>query len=132
MIRLGIAIILAATLHAQSWYNTSYGYRKAIAIDHRRVPASLTDFDFHYFDDVDPDLVGHVQASGADITFKAADGVTALDFKLTYDGNTNKLYARIRIQALSSSTDTVIWMYFGNPSAGSEANPAGVWNKFRG
>ncbi|RLF33971.1 MAG: hypothetical protein DRN08_05055, partial [Thermoplasmata archaeon] len=46
----------------------------------------------------------------------------------TFDGNTGKLVAWVRISSLSSTEDTILYMYYGNPNCGNQENVSGTWN----
>ena len=41
---------------------------------------------------------------------------------------TGNLVAWVKIPTLSSTTDTIIYMYYGNAAAGTQENPNGVWD----
>jgi hypothetical protein len=63
------------------------------------------------------------------VVFTASDGTTKLDHEVEqYTSGTGTLVAWVRIPSLSSTVDTQIYMYYGNPSVGSQANPTGVWD----
>lgn len=120
-----------------------FQYRKPITIDYTKVGCSsgVTNF---------PALIslsgvteikttangGHVQsASGYDITFRASDGVTVLDHEVeNYNGSAGTLAAWVRVPVLSGTTNTVLYMYYGNSSVSSPTqNPTGVWDSnFKG
>ena len=110
------------------WYDTDWLYRKMITIDHTRVPDNLTDYPM-MFKTIDIDLKNKAQNDGDDILFTAADGTTKLDHEIEqFDGVTGIFVAWVRIPALSSSADTNIYMYYGNPGAANQQNVTGVWN----
>jgi len=73
---------------------------------------------------------GSVQNSnGWDIIFTDSGGVNQLDHELvSYDAVTGDLVAWVST-ALSASSDTDIYMYYGNGAISCDpSNPAGVWN----
>jgi len=76
---------------AVSWYDTGWGYRKKITIDHTKVSGTLTDFPVYVeFTDNDLRLTysgGHVgKSNGGDILFTASNGVTKYSHELqNYD-----------------------------------------------
>jgi len=119
---------------------TKFTYRKEITIDKDQVGTScgsdLTDFPFMINIQNDSDLKttangGYVQDSnGYDIIFRASDGSSQLDHEIEqYDGNTGTLVAWVRIPVLSVTTDTTIYMYYGNSTITSPTeNPTGVWD----
>ena len=117
--------------------STGYGNQRVILIDHTRVPnTDQINFPF-LFNTTDPDLAtvdngGHVaNLNGYDIIFSSdPNGQTKLDFEVEqYNPVTGQLVAWIRVPTLSHSSDTVIYVFYGNPAiTASQANPAGVWD----
>ncbi len=123
-----------------SWYNTGWGYRKAITIDHNKVASStsetyanfpvlisMTDADLKY-----TGSSGYVASStGADILFTSSDGTTKLNHELEkYSSSTGETIAWVKLPSLSTSTDTTLYMYFGNSSStlASQASSTAVWD----
>ncbi|MFX0052834.1 MAG: DUF2341 domain-containing protein [Candidatus Hermodarchaeota archaeon] len=111
-------------------YFTHY---KEIIIDHSMVsglddlinfPVLISCFDKNLHDNVH-------QSNGNDIAF--SDGVSWLDheielFNKSHNNTHAQLVTWVRIPSLSPSMDTVIRMYYGNSTIGSQENPEGVWN----
>ncbi len=123
------------------WYNNGWSNRKAVTINHTDVSgaASLTNFPM-LFSVTDANLRtvanggGVGNADGSDILFTAADGVTKLNHELeSYNGTTGQVIAWVQIPALSPTTDTVVYLYYGNAGAANQANAGGVWDSnFKG
>ena len=112
------------------WYSVggAWNYRKALTINHGQVAGSLTNFPV-LISVTDSDLAAGAQASGNDILFTAADGVTKLNHEIEqYVSGTGQLIAWVQVPSVSSASDTVIYMYYGNASAAGQANAAGVWD----
>lgn len=118
------------------WYNPSWLYRKSITIDHTKVgngSEDQTNF---------PVLISlsgltNINANGTDIRFTAGDGTTELPREIeSYAVGT--LVAWVKVPTLSYTTDTVIYMYFGNagasePAANSAYGSQNVWDSnFKG
>jgi hypothetical protein len=113
-----------------------YNYQRSLTINHLMIPNT---------DQVDyPMLVsgtypflasiasgGQVQnAQGYDIIFTSdAAGQSPLDFEIdSYNGTTGTAAFWVRIPLLSHTTDTTIYMWYGNSSiTSSQENIAGVW-----
>jgi hypothetical protein len=98
------------------WYNNSWTLRKKITIDKTKVPnTNQTNF---------PVLVSltglsNINANGTDIRFTSADGATELAREIeSYADGT--LVAWVKVPVLSTSANTDIYMYYGNPSATTE------------
>jgi len=123
---------------------TGYQFRKKITIDKDELDGdcatdlenlanfpllvTLTGSDF-------ADVAANTGYEGYDIIFKDADG-NLLDHEIEeYDETTNKrLVAWVRVPTIYYDRDTVIWMYYGNPSVTAPTeNPEGVWDdNFKG
>jgi len=113
--------------HPEHWWNSNWQYRKLITIDHTKVAANLTDFPV-LIDITDTDLASKAQEDGDDIAFTDYDSVK-LDHEIElFDGTTGSLAAWVRIPEFSSTTDTTIYMYYGNVAASDQENAAGVWD----
>jgi hypothetical protein len=116
--------------------DAGYSYRKSITIRAASVAGSLTDFPVLVSIGSDSQLKtvangGHVRNSnGYDIVFRAADGTTPLYHEVeAYVPLTGQLIAWVKVPSISSSTDTVIYLYYGDSSVTStQESPAAVWD----
>jgi hypothetical protein len=111
---------------AGEWWNPDWKYRKTITINHLKVNATLTDFPV-LISLTDPDLASKAQNDGRDIVFTDSS-LVKLDHEIeSYDHSMGKLIAWVQAN-VSSTLDTVLQMYYGNPSASNQQNPTGVWD----
>ena len=61
--------------------------------------------------------------------FTAGDGTTPLNYEIeSYSSTTGQVIAWVQIPSLSTTVDTLIYMYYGNPSATNQQNGPGVWD----
>jgi len=114
-----------------NWYSASWSYQKAITINHAEVSGSsnLTDFPALISLAADPDLAAHAQSSGNDILFTDASGINKLNHEIeTYNTTSGQLIAWVQVPSVSPVADTVIYMYYGNPSAVSQQSRTLVWD----
>jgi hypothetical protein len=134
---IAIAMILAAmfvvtlnikpALSDAGWWNSSWSYRKKMTIDHTKVSADLVNFPV-LVDVVDSDLKSKALSNGYDIAFTDASE-TKLDHEIElYNSGTGHAIAWVNVPSVSSTVDTVIYMYYGNPSASNQQNIAGTWD----
>ncbi|UCE72829.1 MAG: DUF2341 domain-containing protein, partial [Methanomassiliicoccales archaeon] len=109
----------------------SWSYRKPITINSSEVTADLTNFPI-LINITDSDLSSKARSDGYDIVFTSSDGRTRLNHEIeSYTSGTGKLDAWVKIQSLSSSSDTIIYMYYGNSGQSSSTeNPEGVWDDY--
>lgn len=123
-----------------SWYSSSWNYRKKITIDNQKVASTtgpnITNFPM-LFSVTDSELKftsfgGKVASStSGDILFTLGNGTTALNYEIEkYASTTGELVAWIQIPFLSSTSTTPIYMYLGNPSAPTPAasTAQNVWD----
>lgn len=112
-----------------NWYNNVWQKRKLITIDHTKVTANQTNFPILIKESSDADLVARAQSSGNDIMFTDSNGTTKLAFQTeSYDSATGALVAWVKVPFLSATTDTTLYMYYGNASAGVQQDPTNVWD----
>jgi len=109
------------------WGNADWKYRKKIAIDHTKVSASLSNLPV-LISITDADLAIKAQPNGGDIIFTDADN-NRLDHETElYNGTAGRLIAWVNVPQISSTTDTTIYMYYGNPGVEDQQKPALVWD----
>ncbi|GLZ30154.1 hypothetical protein Lesp02_23440 [Lentzea sp. NBRC 105346] len=112
----------------QGWYNSSWRYRKAITIDRTKVGATLTNFPF-LVSRTDSDLAADAQSDGDDILFTSSDGTTKLNHQIeSFTSGTGVLVSWVNVPTVSNTTDTIIYMYYGNASAANQQNATAVWD----
>ncbi len=109
------------------WWNASWQYRQTITINHAQVAATMTNFPV-LISISDSYLASYAQSNGHDIVFTDASG-NKLNHQIErYNATTGGLTAWVQVPSLSSTTDTILYMYYGNPSASNQQNPSGVWD----
>jgi len=132
-----LAVGLILPLVSVPSFAQSYSYRRAITIDHTKIPnTDQTNFPvlisgtYSYLATVANG--GKVQnANGFDIIFTSdVAGNTKLDHEIeSYSPATGAINFWVRIPALSHTTDTVIYLQYGNSTiVTSQENKSGVWS----
>lgn len=117
-----------------SWYSTggTWSARQKITIDHTKVSTNdQTDFPVLVrINDQSNPLFTTAQSDGDDILFTSSNGTTKLSHDLERFSATSskEMIAWIKIPTLSSSADTVLFMYYGNASSGDMRDKTGVWS----
>ncbi|MCU1244043.1 MAG: LamG domain protein jellyroll fold domain protein, partial [Candidatus Acidoferrum typicum] len=115
----------------------TYSYVRAIALNHGKVPnTDQQNFPVlisgTYSDLANVANGGKVQSlQGYDITFSSdSAGQNRLDHEIdTYNSTTGAVNFWVRIPTLSHTTDTTIYMWYGNSAVTvSQENKAGVWS----
>jgi len=119
----------SAPTQTQLWNDCGWSYRRAITIDRTKVVADQTDFPVLISLASDPGLAAHAQSSGNDIIFTLSDESTKVPHKIeSYTSTTGALVAWVKLPALSSSVNTVLYMYYGNPSSQAQQDSVHNWS----
>jgi len=115
---------------ASGWYDDPHWkYRQKITIHSNQVSGMLTNFPVLITDtNLQSGLWTHAQPDGDDILFTKDDGKTKLSHEIEeYTNTTQKMSMWLNMPVLSNTTDTVIYMYYGNPTAPNQENVSDVW-----
>lgn len=131
-----ICLFSCSRVCAQAWPN-GYSFRRAITINHTKVAnANQTNFPVlvsgTYADLASTANGGSVtNANGYDIIFTSdALGANVLPFEQDgYNASTGQISYWVQVPTLSSSADTVVFVFYGNSSITSDqSNKTGVWD----
>jgi len=121
------------------WYGSAgWGYRMAITVDYTKIATTtaITNFPI-MISTTTPNLKftgsgGHVgKNDGTDILVTASDGTTKLNHEIeTYNSTTGEtiLWVSSGATALSTSTNTTYYVYYGNSGASDQQNATAVWD----
>jgi MSHA biogenesis protein MshQ len=107
-----------------------YAYLRTITISHAKVSGSSSLIDFPVLISLpsDSSLAANAQSSGNDILFTDFSG-NKLNCEIeTYNPASGQLIAWVQVPSVSPAADTVIYMFYGNPSAGNQQNRTSVWD----
>jgi hypothetical protein len=111
-----------------AWWSTSWNYSKPITINHLQVHAALSNFPV-LINITDTDLKDNAQADGDDIAFVSSNNATQYNHEIEkYTSGTGKLVAWVNVTSLSNTTDTIIWMYYGNGGCSSQQHATATWH----
>jgi len=110
------------------WWNTGWSYRREITIGHSKVDEDLTNFPVLISRVSDSDLASHAQSDGDDIAFTDYAGDQLAHEIEIYNSTSGELVAWVNVTSLSSSVDTVLYMYYGNLGCSNQENVAGTWD----
>ena len=125
----GITSILVQPTNAvQAWYHEDWPYRKQLTINPDKIECDLTNFPVMVLRSSDTDLRDNAQDDGDDILFTDSNQ-QKLDHEIElFDGDVGNLVAWVKVPNISSGSDTVIYMYYGNDTVSNQQNPAAVWD----
>jgi len=131
----GMATV-TVTVNSNTPFLSGYDCRKQLTVDASRVSGSsdLNNFPM-LVSFTDADLATLVNGGdvtngdGYDIVFTSADGTTLLSHEiLSYDPTVGTYLAFVSINTLSATTDTDIWMYYGNNTVTMDPSTSATWD----
>jgi len=124
------AISNGRIVHLDPWWDSDWGFKKEITIDHDQVPNILVNFPVLINLSSDGDLVSNIGFSdGRDIAFTDWSESVQLNHEIEFfDDSTGQLVIWVNVTQLNSSSDTSIFMYYGNTGCSNQSNPSGVWD----
>jgi len=109
-----------------SWLD-GWARRKPIDFAASQVPSDQNDFPVYVGIVSDAELAA--VADEPSLIFTGADGVTVLPFEIErFDTASGRLDAWVRLQTLSSSADTRVYLYYDTAMAPAPPDPSGVWD----
>ncbi|HEX2844469.1 MAG TPA: DUF2341 domain-containing protein, partial [Candidatus Limnocylindria bacterium] len=120
-----------ATPEAKAWLD-GWARRKPVTLLASQIEApgdgALTDFPV-LVSVTDPQIAAAALPGGEDIVFTAGDGRTVLASEIeSFTRTDNQLVAWVKVPSLSATTDTRLYVYYGNPSPPPAAPlPEAVW-----
>ena len=114
---------------AVAWVQCDYQYGKKITIQASQVTADQTNFPVLINLSADTELAASARNDGFDIRFTSDNGLTQLSHQIErFDGTTGELVAWVNVSNVSSSINTDIYLYYGNPTATNQEDADGVWD----
>ena len=117
-----------------TWYDSDYGYKKKITIDHTKVSGDEINFpilisvtDANLADEANS---GHVKnSSGYDIIFTNGDEDTQLKHEIERYVNTDGILVFwVKIDSLSSTSDTDLYIYYGKTGVVADPSTTDTWD----
>ncbi|MHC4120802.1 MAG: DUF2341 domain-containing protein [Planctomycetota bacterium] len=111
------------------WYDPAWTNRVLITIDNTKVAGDETDFPVLISqDNMVADFWTVAKSDGTDVVITSDDGETKLKREVGYINTGSQiLEVYVKVPSLSSSSPTVLYLYYGNALA-SETNDTDAWN----
>jgi len=114
-------------IQSNNWWNLDWMYRKEININHSKISTSLSNFPI-VIDIVDIDLAIKAQSDGDDIVFIDENSDKLNHEVESYNSSDGGLITWVNVSSISSSSDTTLFMYYGNPDCENQEDVEGVWD----
>ncbi len=110
------------------WYDRDWLYRKQITIESSQILIDDNNFSV-LVQASDTDLANSARTDGFDILFTDSSGTTTLPYEREdFNSATGDLNAWVKT-SVSSTTDTIIYMYYGNVGASTDnATTTNIWD----
>lgn len=108
------------------WHDPAWAYRKPISISASNVAGPLTNFPV-LISHNDSDLRVRALASGDDLVFTSSDGTTRLAHEIESYSN-GLVAAWVKVPYLATSSNTVLYLYYGNAATTNPPSPSSVWD----
>jgi hypothetical protein len=125
---LGFGLFQYSQQTRAAWYNDAWAYRTKLTIDHTKVGADQTDFPVYIdLSILSSEFHQHVnQTDARDIRITKGDGTTELPREVVgYNKSTKTGEVHFKYTGtLSSTTDTDVYIYYGNATAADYAAAA--------
>ncbi|MES2436602.1 MAG: RHS repeat-associated core domain-containing protein [Patescibacteria group bacterium] len=120
--RLSSATVTASSTSGGSWYNSSWGYRVPITASSSKVLEDIKDV-YVPLSSLPSGFFANAKSDSCDIRMTKADGTTELAIDLVSASTTGQLHFSTG-NSLSTSSSTIFYLYYGNPSASCYASNA--------
>jgi len=106
-----------------AWYNESWTYRVKIIIQSSQINSDLIDFPVYLRgSDFGASVYINAKSAAEDFRFTKADETTELPFEIvSYNSGTNEFEIHVKVDFISNSSDTIIYLYYGNAGASAYA-----------
>ena len=117
-----------------SWHDSTMSYRQSITIDDSKVSGNDNFSDYPILVSISNSNLksANVQSDGADIRFYDSSG-NSLSFEIesfSNNSSSGSITAWVNIPTLSSSADTIIYLYHGNDSSTDGQTTNNVWSNY--
>ncbi|HMA99761.1 MAG TPA: DUF2341 domain-containing protein, partial [Spirochaetota bacterium] len=123
-----IFTVLFSVWNLYSWYDADWGYRRKITINSNSVFGTLTNFPYLVAFTNDSELSNLVgKSDGSDIMFVNHTDSNKLSYEREYYTN-GDFFAWVKVPLLADQSNTVIYMYFGNPLASEQQDRSNTWD----
>ena len=107
------------------WWDAGWPFRKEIRIDSNKVGADVTGFPL-LIDITDSDIAAHAQSTGNDIVFTSKATSRLNHESELSDQLTGHLIAWVSTDLSASINLTILYMYYGNPTAADQQSKTAV------
>jgi len=108
-----------------AWWNSSWAYRIPITIESDYVSSSLVNIPIPVTIN---STVGSMTDNGSSVRFVAADNLTVFAHEQDVFNTSSTSTFWVNVTSISSSSDTLFWLYYNNTEATSNENIVGVWD----
>ncbi len=123
---IGTSLTTKAT---SNWYNPSYSHRLTLTINKEHIGEELTDFPIVVqLDSAQSHLFNTVREDGHDLVFTDKNNQKLSHEIESFDKNNKEATIWLKVPTLKPTEDTVLYLYYGNPTSEDNQNAQDVWS----
>jgi hypothetical protein len=131
LICLGTLLVAGPALAQNPWYDRDWNHRVPFVVQESQIEGNETFTDFALLVLLDGarnvEVFQTAKPDGSDLLFTAGDGVTVLERQIvSFDPVAETAEIWVRANVLSK-TENVFYMYYSNPTANLDPDPAAAW-----
>jgi hypothetical protein len=110
------------------WDANNWDYSRVITIDNDNIETTLTNFPF-LFHETYTDWIAQAQSDGDDFVFSSADNLIQYNHEIeSYNSTSGELIAWVNVTSISDSTDTTLYIHWGNSNCDSMQSETDTWD----
>ena len=109
-----------------AWWDVAWDHYRTVKIDHDYIETDLEYFPILL--ELSDTIGDSCQADGDDIRFVKTDNLTEYFYEIEYWVDNSPRIVWVNVSYLTSLTDEVFLMYYGNAAATDNEHPADTWN----
>jgi hypothetical protein len=123
-----ISVGIEKNISSHNWWDEDWDYCKEITINHDLVDEDLQDFTV-LIHNISSDFTDYAQSDGDDFVFVSEDSNDVYSHEIEYyDSLDGELIAWVNIPYLDDDTDTILYIYYGNPTCDNQEDSDNTWD----
>lgn len=123
-----LGLIIVPNFVSATWANDSFSYKRKFTIDHTKIDEDLSDFPILVVLNSTNIDYSKTQDAGQDIRFYNGSENTQLKYEIEKWNESGNSYVWVKIDSISSSTDTDFYIYYGNDTISDGQDKHNTWN----
>ncbi|RJQ32079.1 MAG: DUF2341 domain-containing protein, partial [Actinobacteria bacterium] len=121
-----IPVISGNPTTTKQWYGQAWPNRASLKVDNKDSSSTLTDYQIK----VKVPYVSKMQNNFSDLRFTDSDGVAELNYWIESYKRSEEAIVWIKVPEIKANSNKTIYMYYGNPNAGSASDGSKVFDAY--